>query len=265
MTDPKKKKIQITDVDPDEPTHLFEHYPGQHEPQPVYVYLNLESGELYMGVDPHVGGGTSEEIYNGRVRRFYTKLPLTPAGAGVLLREAAPIAQRILDGAFVERDPRNGNLIGYLDIDADPAEDELIDLTAEWSGPCVLSYDAGDWYSEGPEPEVSADTTDDELEAIAAAAQLEAQEIHEGDFTFIAGIDEYLKDYRSDRRQEARERLAEIADTLAAANTEVEPLVEERNKLIKSIMGFGDGEDSTRSVGELASLSHVRVQKIAHS
>src|SRR5690606_13306206 len=111
-----------------EPTALYCRYGNNYEPQPVYVALDLEDGALYAD---YQAGGTPMRVWLGQVRTWSIP-PLVADAANALLREIAPLAQRILDGSSIEVTPRTGNRIGVLSDDAAVAEREIGKIIQRW-------------------------------------------------------------------------------------------------------------------------------------
>jgi len=235
-------------------TELFCWYDGQSEPQPAYLNLDLEDGELFCDYNGNIGSGVSAAEYHGRIRTI--RIPtLTGEAANTLMDEVAPIAQRVLNGASIEWD--GNNHVGVLTDDAQAAWDELTSAVAEHTSGAdtVDGLDAADWYSgEDPAEELglTADTTDEELAAIEKTAEADIK-AHALGTVVVQGLDRYLAGLRDDKRNAAREELEEAAEQFAAAR-------ETRDRLIRQIAAWG--VDSDRAIAGLADLSHTAVQKI---
>jgi hypothetical protein len=250
--DTSKTPVQVDLLDTDIPDALYCQYKGQIGAQGTFLFLDLEDGQFTADYEAEIGGAWPANVYHGRAIRFPFPIVPTAAAANDILNEAAPIAQRILDGAEIEWD--GNNMVGRLNEDADQAAEELNALAEGWEGPTVEVYDAGDWFSEGDKPAVTASTTEDELNAIAEEVRTESQSMvsSEGNCMVIEGLDEWLHTYREEQRQELREELSEVVERL-------ENDTERRNALIVQLASW---KDSSRSIAEYAGISHTGVQKI---
>ena len=85
---------------------LLRQYQGQSSPQPARLVLELDTGRLYVEIDPEVGGGVRERIYNGIHRTWPLDPRLTQRQIRSLLRTVKPLAEDMLDGAEIRW---NGN------------------------------------------------------------------------------------------------------------------------------------------------------------
>lgn len=198
-------KFHITKLT--EPDALFCHYPGEHEIQSCHLALDLEDGELTAGYDGNIGGGSPESVYHRRA--LWIGIPtLTADAANRLMDEAAPLAQRILDGAEIVWD--GNNHVGRLDEDATDALDELAamcDPTCFSGTDTVAEYDAGGWFgAEGREQVIerlgiTAATTDDQIAAIAKAEEEDARTNTSGyGYVLLTKAEEYLTEIRDELR-----------------------------------------------------------------
>lgn len=197
----------IERLDENDPGVLFCHYPGQHCRQDVGMTIDLESGILTCQYDPLVGGGSSEALFHRRALWIPMEC-LIADKANALMDEVKPLADRILAGASI--DWNGNNHVGTLNDDATAALDELSDRIAPEAGDpnddsTVSEYDADDWFSgEGRTTAIArlgltADSTDDELAAMAAAEQAEAIASCPGHMV-LTGIKEWLTATRDDLR-----------------------------------------------------------------
>jgi|GEM_PF-1401384 len=249
--------VNITRID--EPDELFCHYPGQYQPQPCHLALDLEDGELTASYNPEIGSGRPASVYHRRT--LWAEIPcLTADAANALLDEVAPTAQRVLDGATIEWN--GNNHVGHLTDDAEQAWDALAQRLdpAEFSDSEIVSaWDADDWFGgEGREQtlerlNLTADTTDEQITAMAAQETEDAKGISEAGYVILRGAGEYLTGLREDLRNTVRDDLEQVAEQL-------DTLTGRRNSLIRRLAAWGD---SSRTIGACARLSHVRVQQIA--
>src|SRR5690606_18783297 len=112
-----------------EPTALYCRYENNYEPQPVYINLDLADGALYA--DYRATNDTPMRVWLGQVRAWKIP-PLVADAANELLKDIAPLAQRILDGSSIEVNPRTGDRVGVLDDDAMAAEWEIYEIIENW-------------------------------------------------------------------------------------------------------------------------------------
>lgn len=245
--------ITIRRVETD--TELHRHYDGQYEQQPCSINLDLEDGELWCDYNANIGGGYSMSVFHRRTLSL--SIPcLTGEAANDLMEEVAPIAQRVLDGASIEWDGNNN--VGVLNESAQAAYDEFETVVRQWAEdpgtPTVSTVDADDWYS-GHDPSeelgLTADTTDDELEAMEPIAEADIKQFAEG-VVVVRGLDRFLSGLRDQKRQEVREELESVAE-------QIDAMRDRRTALIKRVKAFGDPD---RAIAALADLSHTQVQNI---
>src|SRR5690606_27510955 len=113
-----------------------------------------------------------------------------------------------------------------------------------------------DWYAacdDDPCAELglTAETTDDELPAVAARIEDDIRAAAEG-VVVITGAEEWARARREELRDELRDELMQVASDLAA-------LRERRNALVRRVHAFGD---STRAIAKLIDKSHTQVRRI---
>lgn len=242
-----------------EPGELFRHYPGQTEPQPCVLVLDLEDGDLSADFNPRVGAGSTRDVHFG-VKQWIPIPCLTAECANRLLEEVAPIAQRILDGATV--DYHNGDKHGFLNDAAAAAFEELAErCEAENFTPqeTVGEWPVADWFAEGDEStiddlDITVDTTDEELAAKAAGEVESARTAGEAGYNLL-DLDNtiaYLTGLRDGLREEVRTELDEIVE-------QADELEAKRDEKICQIRAWGD---SFRHIGKRAGISHTEVKRI---
>lgn len=232
---------------------LFKHYDGQMDPQDCHLALDLEDGELTADYNPEIGTGVPMSVFHGLTRWIPLPGPLTNEAANALLEEAKPLAQRILDGAAVGWDGNNN--VATLDDDAQRAEEELTDLAATYDEPGYLigEMTAREWFSEGDPPAgVTADSTDEELDAIADRESAEARTVNEG-VTILTDVSPYLTSLRQEMRERVYAELADVAE-------QIESLEKRRKDTIAQVRGWGI--DSLRDIAALARMSHTHVRRL---
>lgn len=173
--------ITVTTIEIDDPAALHQKFRGQNAPQPVYVELDLGTGDLSAYVSPEIGNGVPERVYHRRAIRWTIPV-LTPKACNALLFEIAPHAGILLDGSAIEWD--GSNHVGILDDDAQDAVQTISDLCDEGrfsESQRVSVWDAVDYLSpvgsdsvQSRTFRVTTETTDDELRARAAELTNEA-------------------------------------------------------------------------------------------
>ncbi|MFO7253794.1 MAG: hypothetical protein DIU60_023890 [Actinomycetes bacterium] len=239
-----------------EPTALYCRYEGNYEPQPVYVALDLADGALYAD---YQAGGTPMRVWLGQVRTWSIP-PLVADAANELLQDIAPLAQRILDGAAIETDPRTGNRVGVLNDDAAAAEREIYEIIENWrEDPAIATVEeikAAEWYSAcdtDPCAEIglTAETTDDELAQVAARIEQDIRAAAEG-VVVVTGAEAWARARRDELQQELRDELEQVTADLAALRAR-------RDELVRRLHACGD---STRVIAELIGTSHTQVRRI---
>lgn len=252
MTSEVVDAVTVRALDADVPHVLHQHYPGELSMQPCHIELDLESGELTADYNPEIGNAVPMRVFHGIVR--WWSIPcLVSTEANGLLEQITPLAERVLAGAAVEWNGSNN--VAVLNEDAAQAEQEIIGFLDENTDllDLVVEMDAGEWFSEGDLPDgLTADTTDDELDAIVAEQEREAAGMDFGRYTVLLGTEEFL----TARREEMRDAVRDELETVAEQHKDLEG---QRNELIVRVKAFGD---SDRQVGGRAGMTHTAVQYI---
>jgi hypothetical protein len=201
-------KVKVKFLDGGDVSVLYCHYLGQTEPQPCFIALDLEDGELWADYDANIGNGVPMAVFHGRTLR-YPISHLTANAANDLLDEAAPLAQEIIDGASIEWDGENH--VGVLAEGASRAHEDLIELCADRlfeERDVITEMDAGDWWPDGSESAVrelgiTVETTDEEIAGMAEKAEEEALYGQpSGGPVMLIGMDRYLTTLRDDLRED---------------------------------------------------------------
>ena len=168
---------------------LVHKYPGQSDPQPCYVELDLRDGVMLADWNSEIGNAIPFTVYHGHVQR-YSIPSLTADAANALMQELLPLAERVVDGY---KSVWNGNNnVARLTDDASEANDAIDDrCQQEFDGADVLEHvPADNWYNDFSDD--IADKTDEELEAIAR----DAGEAALKDGYVVEGMFEALRDIR---------------------------------------------------------------------
>jgi hypothetical protein len=189
-------------------TELYHRYPQQTTPQPCHVELGLARGTLTAAHDPVVGSGAPEAVYLGHVRRF-TIPALRADAANALLERIAPLAERAQAGYSTRWDGRAN--VAAFSADALAALDAIDMMCADTfaaRADGLVAVQAEDWFRvmsstcelRAREFSITAATTDDELEGVAAKERASATAGH---VDIIDGLDDYLRMLRDAARQAA--------------------------------------------------------------
>lgn len=194
--------ITVTTIESDDPAALYQKFRGQNAPQPVYVELDLETGDLSAYASPEIGNGMPKRVYHRRAIRWTVPV-LTPEACNALLFEIEPHAGILLDGSAIEWD--GSNHVGILDDDAQDAVQTISDLCDEGrfsESQRVSVWEASDYLSpvgsDGAQSRafrVTAATTDNELRA--RAAELTNEAATEGHYLDADDVRGYLEALRA--------------------------------------------------------------------
>ncbi|MGI5451417.1 hypothetical protein ACQEVM_37795 [Streptomyces sp. CA-243310] len=185
------------------PEALHAWYQGQNEAQPAYVELGLGDGILLASYDAVVGPGGPASVHHGIDLRW--SIPaLNQEAADELLKELAPLAQRILDGSEVEWDGNN-HVGRLLTEDAHAAHDAITErcegIKDDDSNPAVLSVWTMDTIGhawDADEAGITAETTDAQLAEIETQLTEEFRDGQDLPHVVIVGLTDHLRSLRDD-------------------------------------------------------------------
>ncbi|MCX5078758.1 hypothetical protein OHA84_37980 (plasmid) [Streptomyces sp. NBC_00513] len=197
--------MSIRIIDCTSPTELFRHYDGQSEAQPAYIELDLPNGVLLADYNAEIGNGVPFTVYHGQDRR-YTIPVLTGDAANRVMKEIAPLADRIL--ADWEEVWDGNNTVVRLGEDAQAAEDEIEtklglahpydqvfeenDLIGQWDVDAALNGLEAEEYG------ITADTSDERLDEIAAEILGDLADCGGNTVVVCAGLEAHLRTLRDD-------------------------------------------------------------------
>ncbi len=204
MTD--VKIIRCTD-----PTALYRHYDGQSEAQDAYIELDLRQSSLLADYDSEVGNAVPFAVHYGFERRYSIPV-LTGEAANRVMEEIAPMAARVL--ADWEEIWDGNNMVARLGTEAEAAETEIeehlglalghgargFEHQGFGDGDVVTEWDI-DGATNGCEVEeygITAETSDERLDEIAAEITRDLAEIGESKVAVVHGLDEHLRILRAD-------------------------------------------------------------------
>jgi hypothetical protein len=187
-------KIEIREIEAW--NELYCQYPRQSNQQPCYVELRCQSGIITASYNAEIGNAIPCSVNDGHDQRWAIPC-LTADAANEMLAEIAPIAQRVLDGYASEYDGNNHRAT-FTD-DARDAKDEIEQLIEAHRYTYDNSYviggmNADDWLSSTPE--ITAATTDEEIEAMAT----DYQGIAAADNIVLLGMAKHLELLRQAHR-----------------------------------------------------------------
>lgn len=178
---------------------LYHRYPSQSDRQPCYIELDCRSGVLRATWTGEIGNAIPMSVYHGHDIRW--EIPcLTADAANDLMAEISDLARRILAG--YESNWDGHNMVGRLTDDASRAVDEIAvlinDLYIDESNG-VSGIEAGDYLAEWLPDDLSATSTDEEIEEMAAAIAADAADTH----YVVFGLVDYLTEIRDRMREDA--------------------------------------------------------------
>ena len=180
--------MKITIIPVQDETELYRQYPGQTNPQSVFVQLDPESRILSTGYNPEIGNSVPSEVWHGTIYRYPFEKWMVPTmdGANEFMEELISLAETVCLG--FKRVWNGRNHVGTLSEEGQSANEEISELVRTWSGDSLRVEDASDWFS-STDLEVTSETTDDELEQLAE--ELERESIDNG-VHILNGLPDYL-------------------------------------------------------------------------
>ncbi len=179
------------------PTELFEQYPDELTPQPVYIELDLRAGRMFAEYQGEIGGGVPMGVYHGLRRRYDIPI-LTAEAANRLLHKLAPLADRVLADWHEHWD--GSNHVPVLGEDASDAEEDIGDLAALEGFPerdIVVCWDLDGALNgeETAEYGITADTSIERLREIAddIIDELASNSLNSSGIAVCPGLTEHLQ------------------------------------------------------------------------
>lgn len=209
---------------------LYHRYSSQTSPQDCYIELDLREGTLLADYDSEVGNAVPSEARNG-FWRWYPIPALTGSAADELMKQIAPLADRIL--ADWEEVWDGNNHKARLGKDAQAAEEEIdaligydrhrdIDDTDPTDLVTVWDVDGACNGTEVEDYGITADTTDERLDEIEEDIRKSLAEVSDSPVVVLDGVAEYLRDKRLELAVEDFEYATDAAEEAAeAANAAV--------------------------------------------
>lgn len=172
---------------------LFHKYEQELQEQPAYIELDIRNGSLIADWNPEVGNGAPVDVWYGLRRQYRISSDLTTDEINSLLTELAPIAQRLVDEIEIQTYGLQDRL-QFLSDKAESAEEDMTNACRFTHTKSSGVFDAGDWLAGTSRKRIYAETTDEQLLAMAKEYRSDA---YFEDAT-VNGIDEYLIELRDD-------------------------------------------------------------------
>jgi transcriptional regulator with XRE-family HTH domain len=214
--------VSVRIIECTDPTELFAQYQGQSEPQGAYIELDTQAGTLHASYNAEIGNAIPFSVYHGLDRRYGIPI-LTADTANRVMREIAPLADRIIAGTKAEWD--GNNTVAILNDDALAAEEEIeerLGLPSDGYGDgpnqgfddsdlvAVWDIDGATNGSEVGDYDITADTTDDRLDEIEQEILADLAGCGGSSVVVCPGLDDYLRSVRDDLADEDPLTAAEL-------------------------------------------------------
>ena len=188
--------VNIRKAEVEDPRAFFCRYQGECNAQPVFLYLDLQDGELFVSTWESDESSFPAATFNGTLRRWKWSGVPTPDQANDLMEEVAPLAQKMLDSSEV--DFVEGNWVGTLGEEAQKAERAIEKaLCAEWGRVCEM--DPSEFFGDLADLGITAETTDEEIEKVVAEADYTGDE---GVVYVVEDAGEFLREARDEMKDE---------------------------------------------------------------
>ncbi len=188
--------VNIRKVESDDPSVFFFRWRDRTNPQPVFLLLDLEDGELAIETAKALNDGEPSRAFNGVLRRWRLGGVPTVDQANRLMEKVTPLAQKMLDGSEVKF--RDGEWKGsLLTEEAGDAETQIWQLCEELEAG-VIEVEPRKFFK-GKRLGIKTETTDDQINEIAQRLG----EVHQGEHGEVyvtIGVESYLQDKRDSKR-----------------------------------------------------------------
>ncbi len=188
--------VKITHLETDDLHPLWQQYDGQLNTQPAFIEHDTRDGSLSADYSGEVGGGVPMDVFEGKRQRYSISPHLTQDEINKLLDDVGfHLDVALKDAVYHERWQRLRHGV-CADV-----ERMCADRLTESHG--VLGVE--DWM-QGIDPcaeyDITADSTDDDLETIGAAMVDYAT----GEGCTITGVSDYCKHLRFELRRSKEEQ-----------------------------------------------------------
>jgi hypothetical protein len=184
---------------------LYGQYPGQSHPQPAFIVIAPESDRVFADNSGEVGSNPAlpAEVVYGRILRYSVAPNITGTDLIEIFesKKFSELVDRIV-GGYDNTWDTNSNIVGCLNADAQTASDELETFLlpyedgGNYEGTSI--WDAGDWFDGDCPPDLTASSTDYQLDKIAEKIYAEATDLK----CVVDGVDDYLIGCRAQMREE---------------------------------------------------------------
>ena len=196
-----KTQITIHRPSPDAgPLPLYKHYPSQSSPQPTYIELECDDGNLLADYRAEIGNGVSPAEYHRCTLTWDIPSAMDLAGINALLDEIAPYAQQIIDG--YEHAWDGSNYVGVYSREAQDTIDLVADICRRADATSAYEiYAVDDWFCSDP-------ATREELLSIPAdeidaqAVRIKDDALAENQTILIGDIVAYIRDLQAEAADE---------------------------------------------------------------
>lgn len=122
MTEAAQLQTTISESAFDGIAPVYQHYAGQHQPQPAYIRMD-EDGEIDTWVNGEIGNATPSDVWHGRTQAW--RVPADARGEALLafVKDHQRLFERVWQGHKVEWN--GNNWVGKLTEDAKAAYEEI--------------------------------------------------------------------------------------------------------------------------------------------
>ena len=178
---------------------LWLRYDTQTNPQPVFLEVDFEERTASVVVDPEIGNGVPERVWNGRTIRF-AGLPsgLLPEAANRVLTACYPMIDELDEHHEIFWN--GSNHVGKLDARGEELAQEIEEITRGRTGAyddhdSLVVWDASEWFA------------NDEAELIVKLRKGEKVELGDTDVDgdgnpmLLTGVEKFLEDLRVKARE----------------------------------------------------------------
>jgi hypothetical protein len=192
MSDQIKVNIDFSESD-SEKFPVYCQYPGQYQPQPAYIKVDIRSGRVWPDYNGNIGGGRSSDEHHGLIQRFSIPAQLHRSEIAELLEDNLSFFQKVLDSYCEEWNGSNyvahrrtgvvDDIDQYLDCEwetqilRDIIPSGIIDVMADLKDDpptCNIEESIRDWFARDGECGWFEQESDDELvEHIASHLEVE--------------------------------------------------------------------------------------------
>lgn len=191
----------------DEEAPLYMHYSGQINPQSAYLEI-AQDGSIDAAYDAEIGNGVPANVWHGQRRRLPIPNELSKMGVLDLIEDHCADLQTLIAGMDDNWD--GSNWIGTLTETASAAYDRLDALNEiDIEDYCHIEVaDANDVDTRdllGDDETITAETTDDEIEAMAERIRAEWESNLNVDHLIVTNLIDALTDHRGLIRESAED------------------------------------------------------------